>query len=407
MEQIKQHPYVSIALISALFIGGIFFIQNNANDVGGDISKTEEAGLDSKEENSDAIASLEKNTANPKTNETKVSFAPSVASAPTPLTGKPAPEFQLPSGFSNTEAFKLQDIVGKRVIILSFQNYTTQNSFRSERYLNLWHEKYKNKGLSVITVHTPRFTFDRSKSVVDQAAFAHQIYHPIVLDNEFATAKAWGVGEWPTMFLVDINGRIASSYKGEGNYQSIEAKIQQLLTARETKLKLPAGFNALPIETPSGVESIDFAKVKSPETFFGYARNAFLGNGTKSLPGMQDLKPVTAIVQNTLYLTGSWEFTSDYAKSSIEQNKIIYRYNAKNVYAVFGSLKMNKVFITLDGEALGVRGGKDVREEKGRSYIFVSEERIYDIVKGDAYGEHTLEMVAETSGLEAYVLQFS
>ena len=397
MEQIRQHPIASSVVILALIVGGTFFIQYFLNARVGDPARNLQIALDANGEN----------PANSKNGETKVSLAPGVASSPTPLMGKPAPELQLPSGFSNTDAFKLQDIVGKKVIVMSFQNYTTANSLRTEKYLNLWHERYKNKGLSVLTIHTPRFAFDRSKSVVDAAAFAHQVYHPIVLDNEFATAKAWGVVEWPTTFLVDINGRIVSAYKGEGNYQSIEAKIQQLLTVRETKLKLPTSFILLPIETPAGVESIDFAKVESPETFFGYSRNGFLGNGTKSLPGMQDMKPFTAVVQNTLYLTGSWEFTRDFAKSSTEQGKITYRYNAKNVYAVLGSLKTTKVFITLDGAALGARAGVDVREEKGRSYISVTEERIYDIVKGDTYGEHTIEITAETPGLEAYVLQFS
>ena len=327
-------------------------------------------------------------------------------SGTSPLIGKIAPEFTLASGFSNSEPFKMQDIVGKKVILMSFQSYTTKNSLRSEMYLNHWYNRYKNKGLAVIAVHTPRFAFDRSKTFVDQSAFAQQAYHPIVLDNQSGIINSWGAKEWPTHFLVDISGKVVAVYRGEGNYVAIEEKIQGLLSAREKALKLPADFYTLPIEIPAGVSVIDGSKVKSSEVFFGYSRNSTLGNGTALRPGMQDMKPFTSVLSNTLYLGGSWDFTKDYAQSSTEKNTITYRYNAKNVYAVLGSAKMTKVRLSLDGAPLGARAGKDVREEKGVSYMYVSEERIYDIVRGDSYGEHTLEMVVETSGLEAYSLQF-
>jgi thiol-disulfide isomerase/thioredoxin len=327
-----------------------------------------------------------------------------VATASTKV-GRPAPELALPSGFSNSDAFKLQEVVGKKVILVSFESYTSKNSLRTIPYLNQWHQSYKNKGLFVMTVHIPRFAFDRSKSFVDAVAYANGAYFPIVLDNQFATARAWGNTEVPTHFLVDINGKIAGVYKGEGNYESIEARIRQLLLARSTKLKLPVDTYPA-FETPKGVESTNSTLVKSVETFFGSTQNSLLGNGMKHLLGMQDMKPYTTVLPNTLYLSGSWEFTSDYAKSSIEKNSITYRYNAKNVYAVLGSLKQSKVRVTLDGQPLGTNAGKDIREEKGQSYLYVSEERLYNIVKGDVYGEHTIEMIVETAGLEAYALQF-
>ncbi len=374
------------------------------------VEKTSPEEVVTKDTTENEGVSAESRTNNPTSGE-EVATAPTASPVAKPTTsspaqiGKQAYEFALPSGFSNTDPFKLQDIVGKKVILLSFQSYTSKNSLRTLPYLVAWNQTYKNKGLAVVIVHIPRFAFDRSKSFVDAVAYANGVYFPIVLDNQLATTRAWGSTEVPTHFLVDINGKIAKVYKGEGNYESLEASIRQLLLARSAKLKLPTDTYPS-FEIPKGVESVTPALAKSPETFFGSAQNSSLGNGVRHLLGMQDMKSFSVVSGNTLYLSGSWEFTSDHAKASIEKSSITYRYNAKNVYAVLGSLKITKVRVTLDGQPLGARAGKDVREENGQSYIFVSEERLYDIVKGDTYGEHTLEMVAETAGLEAYALQF-
>ena len=321
------------------------------------------------------------------------------------LLGKSALELSLPTGFANSEPFKLQDLVGKNVIVLSFQNYSSINSVRALPYLNNWHQKYRNSGLSVITVHTPRFAFDRTKDFVDKMAFTHRVIHPIVLDSQFANAKAWESREWPTTFLVDIHGKVVSVFRGEGSYDTIDARIQQLLSERAKKLSV-SEIPFTPFETPGGVIRVEHPMVQSPETFFGAVLNSRLSNGIAHRMGIQDMKPISTVLLNKLYLSGSWEFTGDFARSSIEQCAITYRYNAKNVYATLGSSKTTKVYITLDGGPLGARAGADVREEKGQSYIFVTEERIYDIVKGDTYGEHTLVFTPETPGLEAYVLMF-
>jgi hypothetical protein len=48
--------------------------------------------------------------------------------------------------------------------------------------------------------------------------------------------------------------------------------------------------------------------------------------------------------------------------------------------------------------------GKDVRFEKGESYIYVKEARVYDLIQDDQYGEHTITLVPTKNGLRAYVL---
>jgi thiol-disulfide isomerase/thioredoxin len=46
-----------------------------------------------------------------------------------------------------------------RVVLVDFWDYTCVNCIRTLPYVQAWHERYRDKGLAVIGVHTPEFTF--------------------------------------------------------------------------------------------------------------------------------------------------------------------------------------------------------------------------------------------------------
>jgi hypothetical protein len=67
------------------------------------------------------------------------------------------------------------------------------------------------------------------------------------------------------------------------------------------------------------------------------------------------------------------------------------------------SHKGNTVTILLDGKPVGLQGGEDVRED---GTVFVQENRLYKLVGGSDYAEHTLEIKVDGPGLEAYAFTF-
>lgn len=344
--------------------------------------------------------------------------APKPAPAPAPVpstTGKMYKEFVQPTGFSNTNslgllntgAFTLQQFVGQKVILLNFWTSSASNALRVFPYANMWHTKYKDKGLLVISIHVPRFTFEQSKSIVDTALFAHSVVHPVVLDNNYQTWNAYGNTVWPQRYLIDINGRIAYEHAGEGAYSTTELKIQELLTARAQKLGL-AKDTYPTIGVPSDAVIVDLARLKSTETYFGSTRNATLGNATSYKEGTQDLAYPPLFLENKPYLAGSWRFTKEYAMNLVPNASIRYTYEAKIVHGVFRAEQLTRVKVLRDGGALtSEMAGKDIFYEKGQSYFYVTGARIYDIVNDKAgYGSHTLELIIENSGLEVYTLTF-
>jgi len=131
-------------------------------------------------------------------------------------------------------------------------------------------------------------------------------------------------------------GWCAKNNIGEGNYAETEENIQKLLNERNQTLGL-----TMPI--PTGLVNVTGIDIQtgSPETYFGYARNEYLGNGKQQTPGMQTLTaPALSSAQpNTLYLGGTWNFQSEYAETVSANTTIIYHYKAKDVYLVASSQK--------------------------------------------------------------------
>ena len=330
-----------------------------------------------------------------------------ITSKPAPFSGKLAPEFVRPGGFSNTDPFLLKDLRGKRVVLVEFWTTSSINAGRTIPYLNDWYAKYHNFGLTIIAIHTPRFVFERSKTVVDQFAYAHNMSYPLIIDNGAETWTAYKNTTWPHLYLVDLDGRIVYDRTGEGAYAVTEQKMLELLNTRAAKLKLPAPPDQK-LTQPTG-DTSDLAQLGSSEAFFGSSRNKNLANGIAGKSGVQTFDALSEPKLNMEYLFGGWNINSEYAENLSEHTSLIYRFHAKHAFTIMGSQKLMRVKVLLDGKPLEQSSaGKDIRFEKGESIFYVDHERLYDIVNlGSGYGDHTIELTPEAGGLDVYTLTFS
>jgi len=53
--------------------------------------------------------------------------------------------------------------------------------------------------------------------------------YPVVTDQDYSTWKAYGVEAWPTLFVLDKQGRVRWTHVGEGYYDETEEVIKKLL----------------------------------------------------------------------------------------------------------------------------------------------------------------------------------
>ena len=227
------------------------------------------------------------------------------------------------------------------------------------------------------------------------------INYPVVLDNDYGTWNAFSNEYWPREYLIDIDGFIVHDHAGEGEYDQTEAAIQKALAERSSVLGGGGVSNGT--VAPADSISINQMDVNSPETYFGSNRNEYLANGTKSTSGTQDLSIGANISLNNLYLAGSWNFNPEYAETSEQNAKIVYKYNSKNLYFVASSALGAKLKILVDGKPLTTNAGADVGAD---STALIKENRLYKIVGGTDYGEHTIEIDVLNGTLDAYTFTF-
>lgn len=314
-----------------------------------------------------------------------------------------APEISTPDGFINTngEPVSLAQYKGKKVVLLDIWTYSCINCQRTIPYLNEWYKKYEDEGLVIIGLHTPEFAFERVQKNVEDAVKKFNIKYPVVLDNDFSTWQALHNQYWPRKYLIDIDGFIVYDHAGEGAYSQTEEEIQKALAERASimgDVKVSSG-----IVVPAGVVPVNSSKVKSYETYFGSSRNEYLTNGEANKSGEQKLEIPSEILLNNLYLSGTWDFTPEYATTQDNGAKIIYKYNAKDLYFVASSEAGANLKIILDGEVVTAGKGEDVKDD---GTVFVKENRLYKIIQGLDYGEHTLEIEIENGTLNAYTFTF-
>jgi len=362
-------------------------------------------------ENSSTAVSPTAN-ANTSSNAAAIESLSMIAAADKKAGYEPAIEIADPTGFVNVSStFRLSDLIGKKVVLVDFWTYSCINCIRTLPYLTSWYEKYKDQGFVIVGVHTPEFDFEKDINNVQAAAKQYGIHYPIVLDSNYGTWQAYGNLYWPHEYLIDIAGYIVHDHIGEGSYDETEGIIQKLLQERATAL----GSATAVATSTVNVKPASLSGVASPETYFGAARNEFLANGSPSTPGTQVLEEPQSIDLNKLYLVGSWNFEDQYATNNESGAKIIYKYHSAKVFFVASGVPSGTIVkVMQDGKPVADVAGSDVVNGK----MTITSSRLYNVIanhdpacKDDGScspvsGEHTLELIIDSPGLQAFTFTF-
>ncbi|HEX3041166.1 MAG TPA: cytochrome c biogenesis protein DipZ [Solirubrobacterales bacterium] len=306
-----------------------------------------------------------------------------------PVLGK-APEFADTEQWFNTPGDRPLSLLGLRgrVVLIDFWTYTCINCIRTLPYVTAWDRRYRDKGLTVIGVHTPEFPFEREAGNVADAIDQNGIEYPVVQDNEYGTWEAWGNQYWPAKYLIDTKGRVRFAHFGEGEYGKTEAAIRELLAEAGHKPGARAEAHA---ETPS-------AGVTTPESYLGSGRalrfvNGSIAAGTQNFTASADEVP-----DDGLAYEGRWRIGFDDA-TALAGARLDLDFGARRVFLVLGSQggRPRPLRVLLDGKQLPQRfAGTDV--EAGVATI--DRQRLYRLVELPSAQRHllTLEFAPGISG---------
>jgi peroxiredoxin len=148
----------------------------------------------------------------------------------------PAPEL-IGGPWINTagsKAISLADRRGK-VTIVEFWTFACSNCLVNLPAYANWQKQFADKDVVVIGVHTPESERERVTANVARRIKQLGITYPILVDREHENWDRWQVEAWPTVYLVDKQGRIRYRWVGELNYRGtggetkLGQRVEQLL----------------------------------------------------------------------------------------------------------------------------------------------------------------------------------
>ena len=126
------------------------------------------------------------------------------------------PEFtqKSSSAWINSKPLRVGDLRG-RVVLLDVWTLVCWNCYRSFPWLLSLEKKLKKKKFTVIGIHSPEFSYERSRKLVVKKVKHFKLKHPVMMDNNYAYWKALKNRYWPTFYIVDKKGRIRGVFAGE------------------------------------------------------------------------------------------------------------------------------------------------------------------------------------------------
>ena len=309
----------------------------------------------------------------------------------------------------NSSSLSFRQLRG-RVVLVDFWDYTCVNCIRTLPYVQAWHERYREKKLTVIGVHTPEFTFAQYESNVERGIREFGLTYPIVVDSDREIWKAFANRYWPTKYLLDRDGYLRYGHFGEGGYGECEQVIQELIHEIDPALEFPEIMKPLREEDHPGAVCYR----SSGELYLGHRRGRIGNEGDFKEDQIAAYEFSGEPEENFFYANGRWASTGEYFEAAEDGPHVLkLKYEASAVNLVMAAPRGGsaEVRVLQDGKPLArSQATKDIRfrnsGEASESYVVVDSARMYALVDNQEFGEHQLALVCDP-GIAAFAFTFT
>lgn len=298
-----------------------------------------------------------------------------------------------------------------RAVLVDFWDYTCVNCIRTLPYVQAWHERYRDLGLTVIGVHTPEFTFAQYESNVERGVREFGLTYPIVIDSNREIWKAFANRYWPTKYLLDKDGYLRYGHFGEGAYGETEQVIQELLREIDPAIVLPPLMEPMREEDHLGAVCYR----ATGELYLGNRRGRIGNEGGFKEDQIADYSFAGPLEENFFYATGRWASTAEYfeaVEDGAHTLRLKYEASAVNLVMASPHTPIAEVVTRQDGKPLTraqvtrdtrFRGASQGEED---SYVVVDSARMYFLIDNHEFGAHELELRC-SAGVAAFAFTFT
>ena len=306
----------------------------------------------------------------------------------------------------NHTPLTLKDLKGK-VVLINFWDYSYYSCLRTITYLKVWYGRYRDKGLEIIGIHAPEFSFGRNEANVKRAVEDLGIQYPVAMDNDFQVWRAYSNKYWPSEYLIDADGYLADYHLGPGMYKNLELSIQELIREIDPHVILPHPIEPLRPEDRDGIQM----KYVTPDMYLGFKRGR-IGNPEGFRPNeVVDYARPAVIKKDMYHAIGKWKNLPDALEAQGDgTSELIVSYEAKGVGIVVEPGSEGEQFfeITQDGAPVEVnlKNDDDVRIMDGKTLVYTDYPRLYLVVDNPYSSSHILTIKTEAKGMRFYSFNF-
>ena len=347
--------------------------------------------------------------------------APAATQATPRPTVTPEREVRGLGAWFNSEPFTIAgQLEAGNIVLIDFWTYTCINCVRTLPYLRDWHEKYADRGLVILGVHSPEFDFEYDAENVAEAIERLGVSWPVAQDNAFATWRAFENRYWPAKYLFGTRGEIIYQHFGEGAYEETEQVIRAaLISAGHDVSDISLGTTLPePVRDPG-------ARDQTRELYGGYARNytqtGLYAAQLQYYDGPDEERLYTDIdtseeprMHHRWYVHGLWRNEREAIVHAREtehlEDYFAFVFRARSVNVVLSPPRDEpfEVVIEINGRPLRPEeaGADVVFDGQGRSVILVDEPRHYAIVELPQWGQHELKLASNSDNFAIFALTF-
>ncbi|MFM8634163.1 MAG: redoxin domain-containing protein, partial [Planctomycetia bacterium] len=135
-----------------------------------------------------------------------------------------APELVDSGEWLNSEPLTLESLAGK-VVVVHFYDFGCINCIRNYPTYVDWQERFRDKNVAIIGIHTPETAAGKDSETVRKKAEEAAFRFPVVIDGAKSNWNAWGNSMWPSVYLIDKRGYLRQFWPGELKWQGATGDV--------------------------------------------------------------------------------------------------------------------------------------------------------------------------------------
>lgn len=116
-----------------------------------------------------------------------------------------------------------------RVVVVDFWTSGCINCIHTLATLKKVEARFAGQPVVVIGIHSPKFDAEGESARLASTLDAYDLHHPVAVDGKRALWDRWGAEAWPTVMVLDTEGRIVSKATGEPDLEALASTIKSAL----------------------------------------------------------------------------------------------------------------------------------------------------------------------------------